>query len=198
MRDLSALTLKETRTHKEEYLFAVMLLFATTVFVLSIVSMPAHAQVQVLKCTDEMPPISDDWLQRAVVKLNLAHHDISFQADDNPCHQATDTIKALNRTLGRNHLKDTSGYEFVKVINGEEYFTVERFKSKNQEDLQALATGLKENSSHKLKIESNTTYEYFLVSDTIVIMISSATGREANSKMFWEVRQAFASLETTK
>ena len=170
------------------------LIYALIVFFLSIVSVPAQAQVQVLQCTDKMPLISDDWLQHSVVKLKLAHPDISFQADVNPCQQATDTTMALTKTLGRNHLKNISGYEFVKIINGEEYFTVERFKSKNPKDLQALATGLKKNSSHKLKIESNTCYEYFLASDNIVIMISSATGCEANSKMFWELHQTFTSL----
>jgi hypothetical protein len=169
-------------------------LYITIAFILSFLSAPALAQSQILQCINQMPPISDDWLQRSVEKLKLAYPGISFQSDDNPCQQARDTIKALTKTLGRNYLKNISGYEYVKIINGDEYFTLERFRSKNQKELQALATGLNKNWSHKLKIESNTSYEFFLASDSIVIMISSATGRKANSKLFRDVRKTFTSL----
>jgi hypothetical protein len=171
------------------------LIAAITVFFLAIVSVPAKSQV--LQCTDGMPPIRDGWLQHSVEKLKLEHPDIRFQDDDKPCLHARHTVKALNRTLGRNHLKSIAGYEFVVIVNGEEYFTVERFKSKRPRDLQTLATALKNNRSRILTVESFTGYEYFLAGDSIVIMISSATGHIANSKMFWEVQQTFSSLATT-
>ena len=166
-----------------------------TVFFLAIVPVPAKSQV--LQCTVGMPPIQDDWLQHSVEKLKLEHPDISFQDCDKPCEQASYTVKALNRTLGRNYLKSIAGYEFVKIINGEGYFTVERFKGKRPRDLQALATALKNNRSRTLKIESGTAYKYFLTGDSIVIMISSFAEWDANSKMFWEVQQTFSSSATT-
>ncbi len=168
---------------------------AITLFFLAIVPLPAKSQV--LQCTDGIPPIRDGWLQHSVEKLKLENPDIIFQGRDKPCEQARYTVKALNRTLGRNYLKSIAGYEFVKIINGEGYFTVERFKSKCPRDLQALATALKNNRSRTLKIESGTAYKYFLVGDSIVIMISSFAEWDVNSKMFGEMQQTFSSSATT-
>jgi hypothetical protein len=171
------------------------LIAVITVSFLAIVSAPVKSQV--LQCTDGMPPIRDGWLQHSVEKLKLEHPHIGFRGDDKPCLHARHTVKSLNRTLGRNHLKSIAGYEFVVIVNGEGYFTVERFKSKHPRDLQALATALKNNPSRILKVEAFTSYEYFMAGDNIVIMISSATAHDINSKMFWEVQQTFSSLATT-
>ena len=169
---------------------------AMTLISLAIVSLPAQSQV--LQCAERMSSIPDGWLQRSIVELKLEYPNIGFQADDQACQHATDTIKALTKTLGRNYLKGISGYEFAKIINGQEYFTVERFKSRTPKDLQALETALKDNRSHKLKIEANTSYEYFRAGDSIVIMISSATGREDNSKMFRKIQNILSTLVTTQ
>ena len=167
-----------------------------TVFFLAIVSIPTKSQV--LQCTDGMPPIRGDWLQRSVEKLKLEHPNISFQDREKPCEQARVTVRALNWTLGRNYLKSISGYEFVKIINGEGFFLVEHFKSKRPRDLQALATAMKSNRSHRLEIKANVSFEYFLADDSFVIMTSSSAGREANAKMFWELQQTFPSPVTTR
>ena len=167
-----------------------------TAFFLVLVSAPAKSQVQ--QCTDGMPPIRDGWLQHSVEKLKLEHPHISFQGRDIPCDQARYTVRALYRTLDRNHLKSIAGYEFVKIINGEGYFTVEHFKSKRPKDLQSLATALKNNRFPTLIIEPSTAYEYFLADDSFVIMISSWGNWNANSKMFWEMQQTFPSQAITK
>jgi hypothetical protein len=171
------------------------LIAVITIFFLGTVSVPAKSQV--LQCADGMPPIGDDWLQRSVTKLKLEHPDLTFQSNYNkPCEQAKYTVKAFSRTLGRNYLKNISGYEFVKV-NSEGYFTIERFKINRPEDLQAFVAALKNSRSRTLKIESFTSYEYFFSGDNIVIMLSSVTAHAANSKMFLEVQQTFSSLATT-
>jgi hypothetical protein len=168
------------------------LVAALAFFSLAILSVPAQSQV--LRCADEMASIQDDWLQRTAVELKLEYPNIAFQGDDRPCLHGKETVKALTKTFGRNYLKSILGYEFVKVINGEEYFTVERFKSRAPKELQALATALRNNPSHKLKIEANTSYEYFVAGDSIVLMISSASGHKDHSEMFGKVRQSFSSL----
>ncbi len=155
-------------------------------------SFPAEGQV--FKCADRMHAIEDNSLQRSLEKLKAEYPTIGFQADDQPCQQAQDTVRALTQTLGRNYLRRIDGYEFAKIINGEEYFTVERFRITNTKDLMALATALKNNRFHKLRIEANTSYEYFLIDDSLVIMISSATGREENSRLFRKVQEFMPSL----
>jgi hypothetical protein len=165
------------------------LIAVITAFFLAIVSIPAKSQV--LQCTDGMPPIRDGWLQHSVEKLKLEHPDISFQGREEPCEQVRATVRAFNWALGRNYLKSITGYEFVKIINGEGFFLVEHFKSKRPRDLQALATALKSNRSHKLEIKANVSFEYFLAGDSIVIMMSSSAERNTNAKMFWELQQTF-------
>jgi len=175
-----------------------MKIFTTIITVFFLAIAPAPAMSQVLRCTSQMSSIQDDWLQNSVTKLKQEHPDIGFQGDDQPCQQAKSTVQALTRTLGRNYLKSIAGYEYVQVTNGEGYFTLERFKSKNPKNLQALATALEKNPSHKLKIESNIRYEYFLAGGSIVIMISSAIGQDENSKLFSQIRQTFSSPVSTE
>lgn len=159
---------------------------------------PTSAWSEVLRCVGEMSAIKDEWLHEAVTELKREYPHIAFQHDDQPCQHAKETVSALTRTFGRNHLKSLTGYEFVKVIDGEEYFTVERFESRKAEDLQALSTALQDHPSRKLKIEANTSYEYFLAGHSIVLMISSATGRNKNSGMFCMVRRKFSALAVQK
>jgi hypothetical protein len=167
--------------------FIVLTLIFTVVF-----SFPAEGQVS--KCTDRVRVIQDSSLQRALEQLQEKYPNISFQEDDQPCRQAQDTVRALTRTFGNNHLRRFDGYEFAKVINGEEYFTVERFQIADANRRSALATALKNHWSRKLKIEANTSYEYFASGDSVVIMISSATGREENSRLFQKVQEFMSSL----
>lgn len=160
------------------------------VFLLVLVSSPAQSQV--LRCTEKMRSISDDLLQRAVDDLKSKHPGISFQTGDPACWHKKYTVNALTATLSRNYLKNVSGYELVAIVNGNGYFTVERFKSQNPKDLLPLEIALKNCHFCKLQIEANTRLEYFLTGDSIVFMISSVLGGEENSKLFHQMRQFFS------
>jgi hypothetical protein len=172
------------------------LIAIAALFSLAIISLPAHSQVQ--QCTEGMAPIADGRLRHAVEELKSSSPSIELQRDEQPCQHARDTAKALVRTLGRNYLKGLSGYEFAKIVNGEAYFTVERIRTRNARDLQALAKALNNHRSRKLKIEANTSYDYVLADDSILFMTSSAVGREENSKMFEQLRLVFSSAAATK
>lgn len=160
---------------------------ATLLFALCSLS----AQSQVLRCIEKMAPIKDDLLQRAMLDLKLKHASIGFQIDDDACSHLKDTRTALKQTLPRDYLKNISGYEYVKIINGESYFTVERFKLRNPKEMLDLADALKKCQPCKLKIKANTSLEHFSVDGSMLISISSAIGRETNSTLFQQAGQYF-------
>jgi hypothetical protein len=166
-----------------------------SVLLMSIASQPALGQV--MRCTDTMPPIPDQSMQRSVDALQK-RPGIRFQSDDHPCRHARETMTALRKTFDRNYLSGISGYEFVKVLNGEGYFTVERFMSRNRHDLQKLETALKSLPARKLKIEANTSYDFFMVPGGIVLMISSAVGHDENGELFRHLRPLFVSSGADK
>jgi hypothetical protein len=171
------------------------LIAIVAIFSLAVASLPAHSQVQ--QCAEGMTPIADGRLQHAVDALKASSPNIELQLDEHPCRHARDTAKALVRTLGRNYLKGMTGYELAKIVNGEAYFTIERIGTRNPKHLQSLANALNNHRPRKLSIEANTSYDYALVDDGILLMISSAVGREENAKMFEQVRQVFSSSATT-
>ena len=154
-------------------------------------ALPASLQAQVQHCADGMRPIADGRLQRAIDQLKTTNPTLEFQPDEHPCQHAKDTILAVSTTLGRNYLTRLSGYEFVKVINGEWYFTIERFNSRVPADLTKLDAALKRRTPRKLAIEANTSYDVFVVGESLVLMTSSGVGYDANSKLFHQIQQTF-------
>jgi hypothetical protein len=158
---------------------------------LAISAIPGDAGAQVQPCTQKLAPIADDRLAQAVASLLRQHPELQVQTDAAPCQHARETARAIFRTVGRDHLKRLSGYELVKLINGESYFTVERFRTSSPDELQKLASDLESVRGKKLRREANTVYAYFLVDDSLILMISSAAGGEANAALFAEIRQGF-------
>lgn len=153
--------------------------------------LPACLQAQVQPCTHKMQAITDGRLQQAIDELKTRNPNLQFQSDENPCQHASETISALSRTLRRNYLTRLSGYEFVKIINGESYFTVERFKSHIPGDLTRLDAALQRHTPHKFAIEANTRYDVFVAGEGLILMTSSATGYDANSTLFHQLEQTF-------
>lgn len=170
-----------------------MTIRGAAVALLLLAMLPRPAQSQVMRCTESMSPIPDQSMQRSVDKLKESRPDIRFQSDDQPCRHARETMTALRKTLDRNYLSETTGYEFVKALNGEGYFTVERFMSRNPRDLQRLETALGSRAVRKLRIEANTNYDFFMVPGGIVLMISSAVGHDDNIKLFRQLQPLFSS-----
>ena len=154
-------------------------------------ALPARLEAQVQHCGEKMRPITDGRLQHAIDELRTKNPGLAFQPDERPCLHARETISALSRTLGRNYLSSVSGYEFVKIVNGEGYFTIERFKSRARSELTKLEAALKRRTPHKLAIEANTSYEVFVGDESLILMTSSGLGYEANSKIFHQIQQAF-------
>jgi hypothetical protein len=154
-------------------------------------TLAARLEAQVQDCAERMGPIADGRLQHAIDKLKTANPGLEFQPDEHPCLQVRETILALSRTVGRNYLTRLSGYEFVKIVNGEGYFTIERFKSRAPGDLAALEAALKRRTPHKLAIEANTSYGAFVGGESLVLMTSSGVGSDANSKLFRQIQQTF-------
>ena len=161
-----------------------------TVLLLALAPLPSAGQV--LRCTEKMQPFADDALQRAVDELKARNPGLSFQADDQPCVHARATVAALRKTLDRNYLSSVGAYEYVKIVNGNSYFTIERFSSGNPTDLAGLETALSKAPSRSLMVEANSVYDYFMDRGGIVLMISSAAGSDKNAELFRGVRRFFA------
>ncbi|WP_374327008.1 hypothetical protein [Azonexus sp.] len=164
---------------------------AITACFLAILAAPGEAGAQVQACTHKLAPITDEHLAQAVASLLRQHPELVVQTDDAPCRHARETARAIFRTVGRDHLKHLTGHEVVKLINGESYFTVERFRSAAPGELQKLAGALDDVRGRKLRSEANTVYAYFLSDDSLILMISSAAGREANAALFAEIQRGF-------
>jgi hypothetical protein len=153
------------------------------------------AQGQVLQCKkNDTVAFSDGRLQSAIEALKLKFPGLDFQTDE-PCKHAKTTTTALARTLRHDYLKNITGFEYVKILNGDWYFTVERFKVRKANDQAKLETALKKCQHCKLAIEENTCLAHFVSGDNVVFMISSATGCKDNSEKFQQIQQSFPSLE---
>lgn len=154
---------------------------------------PAHGQVS--SCSSGMLPIPDGRLQRSVDELKVKNPDLTFQAED-PCGQAKATTRALRRTLHRDYLKRAAGYEFVKVLRGDWYFTIERFRIPNPADRRGLVAALRRCGPHcKLAIEENTCLRHFVAGDDAVFMVSAAAACRGSAEKFLQVKDYFLSLD---
>jgi hypothetical protein len=163
--------------------------------VLGVLLAGSPAQGQTTSCTEGMSPIPDGRLQHAMSLLKAMYPDVAFQGDEEPCRHARETINALRRTLRRNYLTHVIGYEVSKVIDGDEYFTVERFRSSSSRQMRSLDRALQNSGSKKLKGEANTNYEHFVIGDTVVLMICSARGCQESVKKFGTVLTAMSNGE---
>lgn len=134
---------------------------------------PASARAQVQTCAPKMQPIRDGRLQAAVDALRTKFPHLVFQADD-ACLRAKVTTRALAATLRRNYLRAVDGFEYVKVVDGEGYFTLERFRLPKDVDRKRLALALEKCQHCKLEISENTCTAHFLADDSVVLMVSAA------------------------
>lgn len=145
-------------------------------------------------CAGARSTTHDDWLLRSVQELKTKHPDVKFQSDSQPCEHARETVNAFTATLDHNYLKRFDGYQFAKILTQNGYFTVERFTIPDPESMRLLNQALAKRHSRKLQIEANTKYDYFILGNSIVFMVSSAVGSDQNTIMFRELQQDFTSL----
>ena len=79
----------------------------------------------------------------------------------------------------------------MKIVNGDAYFTIERFESRVPADLTKLDAAMKRRNPRKLAIEANTSYDLFVVGQSLVLMTSSGVGYDANTKLFHQLQETF-------
>jgi ATP/maltotriose-dependent transcriptional regulator MalT len=168
-----------------------LLLLLAGFMMLALSLTPAWAQVET--CTQKMPAIRDGRLQAAVDALRAKFPDLVFQAKDaeDPCRRAKVTTSALAATLRRNYLTPLAGFEYVKVIDGEGYFTIERFQMPNDAARKRLVEALEKCQHCKLEIPENTCMAHFVADDSVVLMISAAAVCKASREKFQLIEQAF-------
>lgn len=157
---------------------------------LLLVACPAGALAQVAPCTQKMSAIADGRLQAAVDVLRAKFPSLELQSDD-ACARMKSTTRALTATLGRNLLRSVAGFEYVKVVVGEAYFTLERFKLRKADPRKRLDAALKKCGQCKLKIPENTCHAHFVAGDDVVFMIAGATGCKDSMDKLPLVEQAF-------
>ena len=162
------------------------------VLLLAVAALPVPLRGQVMRCTEGMKAIADESMQLVVDSLRAARPALDFQRDDQPCVHAKETARAVSRTVGRNYLGTLAGYEFVKAVDGEGYFTIERFVGRRPRDLQRLATALAARRARRLAIEANVSYDVVRTRDGLVLMITSAAGRDDHLALFRRVQPLFA------
>jgi hypothetical protein len=151
---------------------------------------PASAGAQVETCAQKMQPIRDGRLQAAVDALRAKFPHLVVQADD-ACLRAKVTTRALAATLRRNFLRALAGFEYVKVVDGEGYFTLERFRLPKDVDRKRLASALEKCQHCKLEIPENTCTAHFATDDSIVLMVSAASACRASMEKLQLVEQAY-------
>lgn len=149
---------------------------------------PQEVIGQTSQCVRGVESTSNGWLYHSIVATTLRHPNLRIQIDDHACPRRARTIEVLKKTFGRNYLTSLERYEFTKIINGDEYFTVEHFSAQNSRDVRALSKAMSRNKSKKFSIEENTGYEYFLISGGIVIMTFSVTGQAESRVVFSEIQ----------
>lgn len=151
---------------------------------------PARARAQVETCAQKMQPIRDGRLQAAVDALRAKFPHLTFQADD-ACRRAQVTTRALTATLRRNFLVRLAGFEYVKVVDGEGYFTLERFRLPKEVDRRRLASALERCQHCKLEIPENTCTAHFATDDGVLLMISAASVCKASMEKLQLVERAY-------
>jgi hypothetical protein len=160
---------------------------------------PLTARAQVQTCAQKMPAMRDGRLQAAVDTLRAKFPDLVFQAQDtkdakdteDACLRAKATTRALAATLRQNYLTPLVGFEFVKVIDGEGYFTVERFRLPKRDARNRLAAALEKCQHCKLEIPENTCMSHFVTDDSVVFMISAAAVCKTSREKFQLIERAF-------
>jgi hypothetical protein len=162
---------------------------------LVLVAWSAGAVAQVQPCTKRMSAIGDGRLQAAVDALRAKFPALELQADD-ACARMKSTTGALTATLGRNLLRTVTGFEYVKVVLGEAYFTLERFKLPKAGPRKRLDAALRKCGHCKLKIPENTCHAHFLADDSVVLMIAGASGCKDSMGKLPLIEQAFTQAST--
>jgi hypothetical protein len=156
---------------------------------------PTRARAQVETCAQKMVAIRDGRLQVAVDTLRAKFPHLVVQADD-PCRRAKVTTSALAATLRRNYLTPLAGFEYVKVIDGEGYFTIERFRLPKEVARKRLVAALEGCKHCKLEIPENTCVAHFVADDSVVITISAATTCRTSLEKLQLVERAFLAQTT--
>jgi hypothetical protein len=152
---------------------------------------PAGAQAQVAACTKRMAAIGDGKLQAAADALRTKFPTLELQSDD-ACARMKSTTRALTATLGRNLPRSVTGFEYVRVIEGEAYFTLERFRLGKADQRKRLDAALQKCGHCKLKIPENTCHAHFVAGDSVVLLIAGATGCKTSMDKLPLIEQAFA------
>lgn len=154
----------------------------------------ASARAQVLRCAKTGSPVPDGRLQAAIDELKQTHPELAFPQDDDPCGHEKATARAIARTFGRSYMRSVAGYELVKVVNAESYFTVERFRIGNASDLCQLEGALEKCRPFcSFAVEEATCVGAFRDRDDLVLMVSSANGCRRNWELFQQVRAQLVS-----
>jgi hypothetical protein len=151
---------------------------------------PTSASAQVETCAQKMVAIQDGRLQAAVDTLRAKFPDLVFQADD-ACRRAKVTTSALTATLRRNYVSPPAGFEYVKVVDGEGYFTIERFRLPKAVARKRLVGALEKCQHCKLEIPENTCMAHFVADDSVVLMISAAAACKTSLEKFQLIERAF-------
>lgn len=145
----------------------------------------------VQSCPDGPRAVGDGRLDRALGEIKRQSPHLQFQLDDAPCLHAKATVKALARTVRKDYLTSLTGYEFLKIVNGDGYLLVERFRSSSPQALDQLRDALLAREPRSLAGEAATRYDVFVSGGDLILMVSSATGYEANVKLIGEIRRVY-------
>jgi hypothetical protein len=79
----------------------------------------------------------------------------------------------------------------VKVVDGESYFTVERFALPETSARKKLLAALEKCRACKLQIPENTCLAHFVSGESVVLMIAGAAGCKVSLETFQLIEQAF-------
>lgn len=152
---------------------------------------PAPQPPPAQPCLDSLRAIGDDRLPRAFGALQRLEPGLRFQPDGEPCLHMKSSLKILGRTVRKDYLAGLSGYEYVKIVNGAGYLLVERFRSREPRELEQLRDALLARTPRTLATEASTRYDAFVSGGDLILMVSSATGYEANGRLMEELRRVY-------
>jgi hypothetical protein len=85
----------------------------------------------------------------------------------------------------------TAGFEYVKVVDGEAYFTIERFRLPKAVARKRSVAALEKCQHCKLEIPENTCMAHFVADDSVVLMISAAAACKTSLEKFQLIERAF-------
>lgn len=173
---------------------AVKTIFALLAGFIAVASTAPSACAQVAACARKMSVIGDGRLQTAIDRLRAQFPHLNFRAE-RACDQAKLTVNALASSLRRDYLKSLAGFEYVTVVDGDGYFTIERFRLPKPAARHRFVAALDECPNCKLQIPENTCLAHFADDDSVVLMISAAAACKASREKFEVVERAFRSAE---